>query len=368
MKRTVLAAAVFMASTALGHAQIRDTLDIYLIDVEGGNATLFVTPSGKSVLIDTGNVAPEAAARDAARIIDATRDAGISQIDHLITTHWHNDHFGGMAALAAQIPIAEFIDHGENTQAAELPDAFLAGTYPGLIANAAHRVVVPGDTLDIEGLDWRIVASAGEVIDAALPGTGAPNPYCEASPRQDDDPTENARSVGSIVGFGAFRTAHLGDLTWNKELDLMCPVNRIGQIDLFIVSHHGQSASNSPALVHALGARAAIMNNGTQKGGQPDTMRVLASAPGLEDLWQIHFSRLSGQEYTQAGIFIANPFDAPLEAMPIAPFALPPPGPDRPAPPAHNGEAFWIKVEARNDGSFTIINQRNGFSKNYAAE
>src|SRR5437868_13909770 len=115
------------------------------------------------------------------------------------------------------------------------------------------------------------------------------------------DPSENAHSVGSIATFGKFRVAHLGDLTWNNEYELVCPNDPIGTVDLFIVSHHGQAISNSPALVHALRSRAAIMNNGVRKGGQPDAMKVLFSAPGMEDLWEMHFSQLSGQEYTVPG-------------------------------------------------------------------
>ena len=180
------------------------------------------------------------------------------------------------------------------------------------------------------------------------------------------DPTENAQSVGTHVTFGRFKTIHLGDLTWNKELDLMCPANRLGTVDLFIVSHHGQRSSNSEALVHALRPRVAIMNNGTRKGGQPDAMKILHAAPGLEDLWQIHFSLLSGQEYTVPGLFIANHVDEALPAMPVQAMT-PPPGPGAPPPPAHNGAAHWIKVSAREDGSFTVTNARNGFAKTYAA-
>jgi len=159
---------------------------------------------------------------------------------------------------------------------------------------------------------------------------------------------------------------HLGDLTWNKESDLMCPTNRLGTVDLFIVSHHGQAISNSEVLMHALSPRVAIMNNGTRKGGQPDAMKVMFSSPGLEDLWQIHFSLLSGQEYTVPGMFIANGVDEQPAAMPIAATTAPAPGPGAAPPPAHNGAAYWIKVSAREDGSFTVTNARNGFSKTYA--
>jgi beta-lactamase superfamily II metal-dependent hydrolase len=357
---------LLVAFASLVLAQPTKSLMIYVVDVEGGNATLFVAPSGQSVLIDTGN-GGAAAARDADRIMAAVHDAGVAQIDHLITTHWHGDHFGGMAEFASRIPVRQYIDHGPNVQPAAAADEFLQKVYPALYAKSTHTVAKPGDTVAVAGLDWRIVSAAGAVLRSPLPGAGAANPVCASYKPQDPDPTENAQSVGSIITFGRFRVAHLGDLTWNKEFDLMCPANRVGTVDLFIVSHHGQPISNSPVLVHALRPRVAIMNNGTRKGGQPDAMKVIYSAPRLEDLWQIHFSLLSGQEYTTPGLFIANTVDQPEAAMPVAAMPPPQPGPNTPPPPAHNGPAHWIKVSARSDGSFTVTNARNGFSKTYGA-
>ena len=319
------------------------------------------------MLIDTGNFAPDAAKRDAERIMAAAKDARLSQIDHLITTHWHGDHFGGMVEVTNRIPVREFIDHGPNIQPVEAFNEFFASTYPALYGKAKHTVAKPGDTVPVAGLDWRIVSSAGQVLKTPLAGAGAPNPSCASFKPQPVDPTENAQSVGSVVTFGKFRVAHLGDLTQNKEFELMCPNNPLGTVDLFVVSHHGLNVSNSEALVHGLHPRVAIMNNGTRKGGLPEPMKVLHSSPGLEDLWQIHFSQLSGQEYTVPGMFIANGLDEPLTAMPIAPIAPPQPGPNTPPPPAHNGPAFWIKVSAQPDGTFTVTNARNGFAKTYAA-
>jgi competence protein ComEC len=202
-------------------AQTRTTLDIYVVDVEGGNATLYVAPSGESVLIDTGNVAPDAAKRDAGRIMAAARDAHLTQIDHLITTHWHGDHFGGMVELAKQIPIRDFIDHGPNIQPVAAFDEFFAKTYPALYGNAKHTVAKPGDVVSVAGLDWRIVSAAEQVLKTPLAGAGAANPSCAGFKPQPVDTTENAQSVGSIITFGKFRVAQLGDLTWNKEFDLM---------------------------------------------------------------------------------------------------------------------------------------------------
>src|SRR3989442_273510 len=154
----------------------------------------------------------------------------------------------------------------------------------------------------------------------------------------------------------------------DTETVLMCPQNRLGIVDLWIVSHHGQAISNSEVLAHAIQPRAAIMNNGTRKGGQPDAMKIIHSVPGLEDLWQIHFSQLSGQEYTVPGMFIANLVDEAQTAMPIAPFQAPQPGPGALPAPAHNGTAYWIKVSAQQDGTFTVTNARNGFGKTYKGQ
>ncbi|OLD20251.1 MAG: MBL fold metallo-hydrolase, partial [Acidobacteria bacterium 13_1_40CM_3_56_11] len=283
----VLSCTVFAASK---------NLEIYVIDVEGGNATLFVSPSGESLLIDTGN-AGAAAPRDAGRIVAAIKDAGLQQIDHLIVTHWHGDHFGGLAELASKVPIREFIDHGPNVQPGQLADDFLEKTYPQIVAKGKHTVAKPGDKIAITGFDARIVTSAGQVIKNPLPGAGSRNPYC-ADFKAGENNAEDPQSVGTYITFGKFRTIHLGDLTKNKEFELMCPVNRIGTVDVLLGLHHGQATSNSEVVVHALHPRVAVMNDGTRKGGEPEVMKTVHTSPGLEDLWQIHFSQLSGQEYT----------------------------------------------------------------------
>jgi beta-lactamase superfamily II metal-dependent hydrolase len=365
MRRSLSFLIAALCAVALS-AQSRTTLDIYLVDVEGGNATLFVAPSGESLLIDTGN-GGAAATRDGDRIMAAIKDAGLNQLDHLITTHYHGDHYGAMENLAGRIPIRDFIDHGSNVQPSQAVDEFLQKVYPGLYAKSKHTVAKPGDRIAVKGLDVRVVASAGQPLTSPLPGAGKPNPYCAAYKAKDPDPSENAQSVGTHITFGRFKVVHMGDLTWNKEFDLMCPSNRLGTVDLFVVSHHGQPISNSEVLVHALEPRVAILNNGTRKGGQPDAMKVLFSSPRLEDLWQIHFSLLSGQEYTVPGLFIANGVDEQPAAMPIAAAAAPAPGPGAAPPPVHNGTAYWIKVSAKEDGSFTVSNARNGFTKTYAA-
>ena len=361
-----LSVLLLAAASPIAQTGASKTLDIYVVDVEGGNATLFVSPSGSSALIDSGN-GGAAAARDADRIMAAVKEAGLTHIDNLITTHWHGDHFGGMGELASRIPIRNFVDHGGNVQPAAAADEFVEKVYPSLYAKSKHTIAKPGDKIAVAGLDWRVVSAAGQTIKTPLSGGGRPNPYCASFRPQDVDKSENAQSVGSVIAFGKFRTVHLGDVTWNKEFELMCPSNPIGTVDLFVVSHHGQAISNSEVLVHALAPRVAIINNGTRKGGQPDAMRILHSSPGLEGVWQLHFSLLSGQEYTVPGLFIANPVDDPQAAMPVAALPAPQPGPGTPPPPAHNGTAYWIKVSAQTDGSFTVTNSRNHFSKTYRA-
>ena len=201
------AAACAVAAVLAAQGRSSRTLDIYVVDVEGGNATLYVAPSGESVLIDTGN-GGAAGTRDPDRIMAAVKDAGLTQIDHLITTHWHGDHFGGLAELAARIPIRHFIDHGPNVQPAAAADEFLKNTYPPLHAKAKHTVARPGDKIPVAGLDVLVVTSAGETIKAALPRAGRANPYC-ASFKAGENNAEDPMSVGTYVTFGKFRTIHL---------------------------------------------------------------------------------------------------------------------------------------------------------------
>ena len=374
MRQAILLVFALALSTVLiAQTRTAKALDIYVIDVEGGNSQLYVSPTGESVLIDTGN-AGAAAVRDANRIMAAVHDAGLKQIDHLITTHYHGDHVGGLPELATRVPIQEFIDHGPNVQPATNIDPLMQ-QYAALHAKVKHRVVKPGDTVAIGGVDWRIVTAGGQVITTPLPGAGGPNPYCAGFTRHAVNPvsgqpvgnTEDEQSVGSHVTFGRFRVLYLGDFTWNNEFELNCPNNRIGAVDVFVASRHAQSSSNSQLLVSAIQPRVTIINNGTRKGGQPDAMKILLNSPGLQDLWQIHFSQLGGQEYTVPGMFIANLFDEPQPAIPVAPMGPPPQGTEAPPPPLHNGTAYWIKVSAQTDGTFSVTNGRNGFTKTYRA-
>jgi competence protein ComEC len=347
-------------------------LDIYIVDTEGGKAALWVSPSGQSLLIDSGNPGD----RDLDRIMAAINDAGLKQIDFLISTHYHVDHIGGLTELAKRIPIAHFIDHGPSVEPRQQVQGFDTA-YAELYGKAKHTVVKPGDKVPIAGLDWRIVTSAGKGLKTPLPGGGKANPACAGVAMKEPAPTDdNGQSVGSVITFGQFRAIDLGDLLWNNELDLVCPSNPVGTVDIYFVTHHGLDASGAPPLVHGVQPRVAIMQNGTRKGAGAQAVATIRSSPGLEDLWQLHWSYNAGIEQNSAGVFIANVDDAAT----IANVLTAPPrggGPGGGAPggggPGGRGAgagahtpAYWIKVSAKADGTFTVTNSRNGFSKTYA--
>ena len=336
------------------------TLDIYYIDTEGGQSTLFVGPTGESLLVDTGNTG----GRDLDRIVAAINAAGVKQIDHMWTTHYHSDHVGAMEELARRVPIKHFYDHGPvAANDRPTPPTFLA-MYEAL--SKGHRTTVkPGDKVPMAGLEIVTVTSNAVGIKTNLPGAGKPNPACAGVEKKDEsayfDP-DNGSSAGFAMTFGKFRTVDLGDLTWNGELDIMCPANRIGTIDLYLVSHHGIDRSNSPALVHGLQPRVALMNNGTRKGGEADAFRVLYESAGLENLWQLHWAYNTGLDNTPA-TFVANVEDNAT----IAGVLVPQPGAPRGGGfgGAAHSPAYLIKVSAQQDGTFTVTNTRNGFSKTY---
>ncbi len=324
---------------ALGaHALAAKNLEIYFVDVEGGQATLFVAPSGQSMMVDTGW--PGLNNRDADRIAAVAKLAGVKQIDYLVVTHYHDDHVGGTAQLNAKLPIKNFVDHGptvENDAAGKR----LYEKYLKVREGGTHIEVKPGDKVPIAGLDVIVLTAGGAAIPLALAGAGQPNPACATTKPMDNDPTENARSVGTLITYGKFRTIDMGDLTWNKEIELMCPNNKVGTVSMDIVSHHGMDISNSPALVNALHPQVAIMDNGARKGGSVAAWQTLHKSPGLEDIWQLHFAVEGGKENNSPDAMIANVDET--------------------------GSAHWIKVTAMADGSFTVVNSRNKYTKTYAA-
>ncbi|MBV9769271.1 MAG: MBL fold metallo-hydrolase, partial [Bryobacterales bacterium] len=219
--------AIFISAPAFARP-----LEIFFIDVEGGQSTLIVSPSGQSMLIDTGWRGFEG--RDADRIVQAAKAAKIKHIDYLAITHYHRDHVGGAPQLADRIKILNFLDHGPNAEDSKVTKEDYSD-YVKVIQRGEHRVLKPGDTVPIKGLTVNVLTAAGAHIETPLAGAGQPNPYCATTPKRETDPTENAQSLGVLITYDKFRFLDLGDLTWNKELELMCPNNLIGTVDVLLV-------------------------------------------------------------------------------------------------------------------------------------
>jgi len=324
------------AAAGLGAAPAMKPLQIYFIDVEGGQATLVIAPNGQSVLIDAGW--PGYDGRDADRIISAARQAGLQQLDYVVITHYHRDHVGGVPQLAESFKIGTFIDHGPNLEDSEVTRTDYAA-YEKAIAGHAHVVVKPGWALPIKEIEVKVLSAAGDLITTPLQGAGEANPYCAKEPSAAVDATENARSVGTMITYGKFRFLDLGDLTKKKELELACPSNLLGTVDLFLVTHHGADLSNPKALVWALHPRVALIDNGPRKGASPAAWQIVHDSPGLEDLWQLHYAAESDKDHNVDADHIANVKE--------------------------NCEGKYVKVTADSDGSFTLTNARTGELKTY---
>ena len=321
---------------AAAQASAAKHLLIYSIDVEGGQSTLLVSPSGASLLVDTGWPTPDG--RDAGRIQLAMHDAGITRIDHVFITHFHVDHVGGVPELVKHVQVGEFLDHGENREDSDITRHDYAA-YLKAIEGKPRRIIRPGDTINIPGLEAIVITADGEHI-AAVPGvTPAPNPLCATEPKWELDTTENPRSAGILVTFGKFRFLDLGDLTKAKEIPLVCPVNLIGTVDLYLVNHHGFNLSSSKAFVDAIHPRVAIMDNGAHKAGSPEAWQTVHESPGLEDLWMLHTAEDSDAAHNSPADRIAN-----LKG---------------------GADGAWLKVVASPDGSFSVTNARTSQTKEY---
>jgi competence protein ComEC len=332
-----LAATSMLAQSTKGDG---GNLKVFAIDVEGGQATLFVTPAGQSLLVDTGW--PGNDGRDANRIAAAAKEAGVSKIDYVLLTHYHVDHAGGVPQLLEKLPVGTFIDHGPNREDEGSTPRIYAAYEKAIAAGKLRRITAqPGDVLPIVGMKATVISADGDLIHKPLEGGGSENPYCKESEVRPPDTTENGRSVGIEIVFGKLKLLDLGDLTWDKELELMCPTNKVGHADVLIVSHHGMNMSSSPAYVKAIGVRVAIMDNGAKKGGSTPALQTIASAPGLDTLWQLHFSDEGGEEANTADDYIAN-----LK------------GPDM---------GYYLELIGKGDGSFEVKNSRTGAVKRYGA-
>lgn len=314
-------------------------LEIFFIDVEGGQATLIVTPEGQSLLIDAGY---GRTSRDPDRIMAAAKEAGIDRIDYLLVTHFHGDHVGGIPELISRIPIGTFIDYGGplgTSYGADRMTVRSFSNYEPFRSLGRHLTPQPGDRLPLEGIEATVVSSGGALLSTPLPGGGRPNEACSTLESHPEDGTENFRSLGIVLRFGAFSFVDLGDLSGNTLPKLVCPHNLLGEASVYLIAHHGDYDSNAPAVYAALQPRVAVMNNGARKGGDPAAFKTAHAQPGL-DLWQLHTSQNPGAQNSPDEL-IANLDDQECVG-------------------------HWIKLIANEDGSFSVTNGRTGDTRTYA--
>lgn len=325
---------VALFSPAVAARSKQKLLQIYFLDTEGGQATLVAPPSGHGLLFDAG----WPGGRDAARIVAAVKDAKVKHLDYLVVTHFHGDHAGGIPDLAQLIKVGTFVDHGPTMEDSEASHRVYAA-YQKIADKTKHLTVKPGDGLPMKDVTVKVLTAAGEHIADPLAGAGTANSFCDLLSTPPIDDTENSRSVGTLITFGKFRFLDMGDLSEKQELELACPNNMIGTVDLYLVTHHGAVGSNAKAMVWGLAPRVAVMENGVDKGDDPATWQIIHDSPGLEDLWQLHLSATGELPRNVAGRFIAN-----LNSK---------------------SEGNYIKVSADRDGSFTVFNSRTKETKSY---
>jgi beta-lactamase superfamily II metal-dependent hydrolase len=331
---------LFSVALAIGvwATPVAGTLDIYWIDVEGGASTLIVTPQGESVLMDAGFAG--FGDRDASRIAHVvTKEAGLARLDYFIASHFHSDHVGGLGALAKRVEIGAFVDHGNSVDKGPDGRSAYEDEYRALAGKRA-RTVKPGERLPLTGVELVIVAADGQVLPAAVTDTGA-NALCASFKPQPEDRGENGRSLGYLLRAGKFEFVNLGDLSWNFQQRLACPVNLLGKIDLFQVTHHGVRDDVLPQQMWAMGPTVAVMNNGPAKGAGAVAVETVLRSPGLEDLWSLHRAVNNDAAHNAKEPLTANLGDTDGCA------------------------GAWIRARIDPAGTYTLTNSRNGFSKTY---
>ena len=349
VKSFLLVVAFVVSVTAFAQTPGGRTLDIYFIDVEGGQSTLIVFPSGQTLLVDAGyagsgvagSVSDPAHARDPQRILEVAKLAGVSRIDYLLVTHYHSDHVGGVPELSQLIPIGTFIDHGAVNDDAERVAGTLAmyRAYAVVRGKGRHLEPKPGDRLPLKGADVTIISTAGATVSTPL--TGAVSGQTAGCPPQGSpagEPTENPRSMGFLLQFGKFRFLDPGDLTGPPLFSLACPSDRIGPVDVYLVAHHGGGDAADPYIFRTTQPRVAILNNGARKGAAAEALKTLHALSGTET-WQLHRSNAPSAE-NFADERIANLTEA---------------------------TANWLLIKASEDGSFAVTNNRTGATTRYLA-
>jgi competence protein ComEC len=328
-------------------AQTRN-LEIYWIDVEGGAATLIISPSGESLLIDAGwNVDN----RDGKRISDVVHQAGLKKIDYFILSHYHGDHAGGIPALGKLIPIEKCFDRGDFVEPAnqQWRDSYMS------VCAGKRTILQAGDPFPMKGVQVDIVASNGKLIPKAVKGAGMRNSLCATAENKPAEGPENQYMIGALFTYGKFKFLDLADLDWEKEMELACPVNKIGQVSIWQAGRHGAlDGAGAPGLLYAIKPQVTVVNNGPRKGlagpspgaEKPQTVHYerIAKIPNIEGIWQIHLSLLDmTKDHNTSENMIANLEDTA------------------------DCRGHWIKASVARDGTFTVTNSRNGFSKTYTA-
>lgn len=380
MLRKIIAAALLstaMSVPALAAPETgnKATLKVVSIDVEGGGGTLFVTPEGTSLLIDTGwptgyglLPSPDGAQNSADRIVAAAKKLGLSKIDYLIITHYHMDHVGGVMDLVKRMPVNTFIDHGSNAEhlpAGVKDDPQLPGGAPDIlypkylaaIKGHKHIVAKAGMVIPMGSMTDTIVSSDDVTLSKPLSGAGASNPACDSALSKSskaDGGEENTRSVASLLSFGKVRIALFGDLSWKKERELSCPVGKLGHVNLLIVTQHGSNISSNPASIADMHPDVALMGSGGKKGGDEEAIKTVKASPGLMGFWQTH-ENFAHPEWDGDKNMIAN-LNPPASAVAAQAKSL------FTAPPDHG---YAIHAEITPDGQITMTNDRNGYSKIY---
>lgn len=375
MIRKTLAAALLASAFSIPAVAAEGTLKIVSVDVEGGGGTLFVTPEGQSLLIDTGwpsnyglLPSPDGARNSAERIVAAAKKLGVSKLDYVIITHYHMDHVGGVMDLVKLMPVGTFIDHGANAE--HLPpgvkdDPQLPGGAPDILypkylqaIKGSKRIVArPGQVIQIGSMTDTIVASDGVVLSKPLAGAGQANAACNTAESKSEKPDggeENTRSVASLLTFGTVKIAMFGDLSWKKERELSCPSGKLGHVNLLIATQHGSNISSNPASIADMRPDIVLMGSGGKKGGDEPSIKTYKASPGLMALWQTHDS-YAHPEWTSDKNMVANlnPPPAAVAAQAKSLFSVPP----------DKGHA--IHAEITKDGKITMTNDRNGYSKTY---